>query len=324
MAKTTGKRLKELISTADTLFRNNGRTVDEITSLLGISRRELNRTLQTLSLCGLPPYDPGSLIDAYIEDDRVYVSHAAGFFDRPARLSRDEAVSLFLAARAAAPASSRPDALDSALPKIRAALRPPEAEHASSSERIDAAPESGALMPILNTLKHARGREKVRIEYYTAGKGEFGRRVIHPFGLIYHIDRWYCPAHCEKRRDLRLFRVDRIKSATPTGDPFDPPADFDLEDFRRNRMFSMIRRPHRVLLRFLPARARMAKEKWPDRAKTKKDGSVEIEFHVDALEKFVPTVLGYGAAVEVASPEELKEMVKNKAGEMLRGYEWDN
>jgi len=321
MGRAKGKKLKQLVEIADGLFRNSGRTVGEITELLGISRKKLNRALETLSLCGLPPYDPSSLIDAYIEDDRVYVSHVWGLFDRPVRLSRDEAISLFLAGRAAAPASGRPTELESALDKIRSALNPDEARDVEiSSGQIDVSPEAGKLMPTLNVLKRTRGREKVRMEYYSAGRGEFGERVIRPYGLIYHVDRWYCPAFCDKRDDLRLFRVDRIKNAVPTGEQFDIPPDFNIDDFRRNRMFAMIERPHEVRLKFSPGNAGLASEKWPGRASRNRDGSVEVSFHVDRLSSFVPVVLGYGASVQVVSPPEFREMVHEAANRILGLY----
>ncbi|MEB3053265.1 MULTISPECIES: helix-turn-helix transcriptional regulator [Bacillus] len=36
-------------------------------------------------------------------------------------------------------------------------------------------------------------------------------REIEPMGLYVYNGYWYCPSYCRMRRDIRLFRVDRIK-----------------------------------------------------------------------------------------------------------------
>lgn len=325
MPDVAGKKFKKMVRIVDGLFQNNGRTIDEITNLLGITKKELISTMQTASMCGLPPYDPSSLIDAYIEDDRVHVSHVWGLFSRPTQLTRDEAFSLFLAGRAVA--AALPDSsphLKSALKKMQDVLRPEDAKAvADSSAMIDINSEaaSASIIPVLNILKGATGREKLLIQYYSAGKNELIERTVRPYGLIYNIEQWYCVSYCELRESIRLFRVDRIKTASPTGTFFNVPPEFDLEVFKRNEMFKMIERPHRVCLRFSPDAAYYAVEKWPDRANKESTGHVCVTFHVDRLENFVGTVLGFGKNVEIVSPPEFIAMVKTAAGKTLSIYE---
>jgi predicted DNA-binding transcriptional regulator YafY len=98
------------------------------------------------------------------------------------------------------------------------------------------------------------------------------------------------------------------------------PGDFDLDDFRRNRMFKMITRNHEVTLLFPARAATFAKEKWPDRAKPQKDGSVEISFRVDRLENFIPIVLGFGPGVKTLHPPEFRDMVIANAEKTLELY----
>lgn len=55
-------------------------------------------------------------------------------------------------------------------------------------------------------------RSVVTIEYDT-GKGS-ERRYIQPIGLYASQGYWYCPAYCFERRGYRLFRADRVRSAS--------------------------------------------------------------------------------------------------------------
>ena len=51
--------------------------------------------------------------------------------------------------------------------------------------------------------------------------GSESRRTIEPHLLIYKQNIWYVYAWCRKRKDFRLFKVGRIRSARLTGEKFD-------------------------------------------------------------------------------------------------------
>jgi len=138
MREKTPEKVKKLIEIANAAYLNQGRTPDELAELLNVSKAELIAAIETLSLCGLPPYGPGDLFDAYIEDDgKVYIHHAYGLFDRPVRLDRAEALSLLVAGRATGSGASRNPDIDSALRKVRDAMspenRPGSSKYRSSS-----------------------------------------------------------------------------------------------------------------------------------------------------------------------------------------------
>lgn len=312
------KKVRKLIDTANVIFRNQGRTPAELAKLLDVNEKELNRALETLSLCGLPPYGPGDLFDTYIDGGRVYIQHPYGLFERPVQFSPAEGMALLVAGRAAGAADA---ALASALAKIRDALKPEKARELEKlSRRMDLTPETGSIRPTLELLNRAAGaHRKVEIEYFTAGRGKMSRRVVHPYGLVYNVDRWFLVGWCEARRELRVFRADRIKSARETGGRFEPPADFDLAEFRREKRY--IDRPHKARIRFGGVAAEWAAERWPGRAKTAKDGTADVEFSVDRLENFVPTVLSFGDSASVVSPPELRRFVGESAAGALRLYE---
>lgn len=79
------------------------------------------------------------------------------------------------------------------------------------------------------TLATHEGRS-LKITYASADS-EITERIIDPFGIVFHAHAWYIPAYCHLRDDLRLFRLDRVRSVSPTNQNFSPPADFDPTRF---------------------------------------------------------------------------------------------
>lgn len=61
-----------------------------------------------------------------------------------------------------------------------------------------------------NILTRAiKEKRKVKIRYYSYGKGE-NDRVIDPAEMFLFQDGWYCAAYCELRKDMRHFELKRI------------------------------------------------------------------------------------------------------------------
>ena len=61
-----------------------------------------------------------------------------------------------------------------------------------------------------NILTRAiKERRKVKIRYYSYGKGE-NERIIDPCEMFLFQDGWYCAAFCEKKQDIRHFELKRI------------------------------------------------------------------------------------------------------------------
>lgn len=61
-----------------------------------------------------------------------------------------------------------------------------------------------------NILTRAiKEKRKVKIRYYSYGKGE-NDRIIDPAEMFLFQDGWYCAAYCELRKDMRHFELKRI------------------------------------------------------------------------------------------------------------------
>ena len=95
---------------------------------------------------------------------------------------------------------------------------------AGGEEALDV--ELGAASAeVLRTFQLAGSEQrKVLVDYYSFGRDEVGERVVQPWRLFSSGGHWYLLAWCEKVADKRLFRVDRVRSATLLDEQFDPPA----------------------------------------------------------------------------------------------------
>ena len=67
------------------------------------------------------------------------------------------------------------------------------------------------LKDIYLSLRKAINRKnKVKIKYYSNDSG-LNDRVIHPAEMFYYLEEWYVAAFCEKRKAIRLFKLNDIQ-----------------------------------------------------------------------------------------------------------------
>ena len=62
----------------------------------------------------------------------------------------------------------------------------------------------------LSLRKAINRKNKVKIKYYSNDSG-LNDRVIHPAEMFYYLEEWYVAAFCEKRKAIRLFKLNDIQ-----------------------------------------------------------------------------------------------------------------
>jgi len=207
-----GSRLRRVLALVPWIAEHPGAALAEIAARFGVSEGELERDLELLPLCGLPPYTPDRLIEVEIVDGHVWIRFAE-YFDRPLRLSADEGLALLAAGRAllAVPGSDERGALGTGLDKLASAL--------GASEGLTV--EVGEPAYLESLRRAADEHERVEIDYYSYGRDATTTREIDLRSVFHAFGHWYAAAYCHRARDERLFRVDRIRAVHPTGDHFD-------------------------------------------------------------------------------------------------------
>jgi proteasome accessory factor C len=216
---TADERLHRLLALIPWVAARDGPLMEEVCARFGCTEQEVVDDLELLFLCGLHPYTPDVLIDVDIADGRVWIRYA-DYFSRPLKLTPGEGLALLAAGRTVLATSGGDDGgpLGRGLDKLAAAMG------VDAGEAVEI--ELGAVAEdVLGVLRNAVGASRqVEIDYYSFGRDERARRVVDPYAVFSAGGQWYVSAWCHRVDDERLFRVDRISSATLLESGFDRPA----------------------------------------------------------------------------------------------------
>ena len=310
----TSERLRRMLVVVPYLIQHPGTAVAEAAGMFDLTEEELLDDLGLLFVSGLPPYGPGDLVDVDIQEGRIWIS-MADYFSRPLRLTRSEALALFLrgTSLSATPGVPEAPALASALAKLADGLGPETL--GELPDRVAAAatrePESLAIL-----RDAVEGRERVRIEYHAASSAETSTREIDPEVVFSAIGHWYVAAWDAGADAERLFRVDRIRSTERTGERFSPRG---LEGAGRS-LYTPTERDVDVRLRLAPA-ARWVAEYYETVGDVERDdGTLEIVVPAARLEWLERLALRLGRDLEIVDPPELRGRVRDLAAATLARY----
>ena len=310
----TAERLRRLLAVVPYVVRHPGTPIAELSGLFDTSEQELLADLNLLFLTGLPPYGPGDLIEVDVDDDgRVWI-RMAEYFSRPARLTRSEALALYLRGTEVlgSPGIQEAEALRTALDKIAASLGP----EALGELRVELG-ESGRAPGHLEAVRRAAAaRERLEIDYYSATRDEVTGRRIDPEQVFSAIGNWYVVAWDAGADAERLFRVDRIRDVRPTGQTFEPRG---LTGQGRD-LYTGSAEDLTVRLLLSPGARWVAEYYQVDQAR-ERDRGLEVALPTKDLAWVAKLVLRLRGEAEVLEPPGLAERVRTLAGETLHRYQ---
>jgi proteasome accessory factor C len=295
------------------LVRHQGSELAEVARAFSVPPDQLRRDLDLLFLSGLPPYGPGDLIDVDVdEDDRVWIS-MADHFSRPLRLTRQEALAVYVRGTEllATPGLPQAPALANALGKLRTSLGDAALGHGIESAAAGTAP------PHLELLRSAsRDRLRLSIEYLAASTRERTTRRIEPEEVFSSLGNWYVAAWDLDVEGERLFRADRILAARTTGDRFEPRG---LEGAGR-ALYTPTDEDMPVRL-VLDRAARWVAEYYVTTEQEEHDdGSVEVTLPSRRLGWVALLLLRLGTHARVLDPPALADMVRDLGKRTLDRY----
>jgi len=298
------------------LVQHPGSALREVATAFGVPPSQLRRDLDLLFMSGLPPYGPGDLIDVDVDEDgHIWIS-MADHFSRPLQLTRIEALAVFLRGTELLATPGMPDApaLGKALEKLRGSLG---AEMLSEADgRIEIA-RGGQAPEHLDALREAaRTHERLSIEYFAASTGEWSSREIEPEEVFSGMGHWYVASWDVDADAERLFRVDRVRSAVPTGETFTPRG---LRGAGRD-LYSPTGEDVAVRLRLRPAARWIAEYYATTNVEEQDDGGVELTLPARQLGWVARLLLRVGDDAEIVEPPELRDQVQDLARETLARY----
>jgi proteasome accessory factor C len=304
-----GPRLQRVLALVPWILAHPGVTIAELAARFEVSERELERDLELLPMCGLPPYTADRLIDVSVIDGEVEI-RLAEYFERPLRLTPAEGLALLAAGRAllAVPGSDDSGPLATALAKLDDALGAP------GSLAVDV----GASDQLQRLQDAEADDERVEIDYYSFARDEMTTRAIDPWRVFHAFGAWYVAAWCHRAQAERLFRVDRVRAVRATGERFDPASRVD--DDARDLVYRPRPEDPRVTLRLAPA-AEWVVESHPHESATRADdGAWQVVLAISEPAWLERLLVALGPDATVVAPVELTELGVQAAARLRRRY----
>jgi predicted DNA-binding transcriptional regulator YafY len=218
-------------------------------------------------------------------------------------------------------------ALESALTKASAALPPAGLDFVRRmreflSVRFGPHKTYRAHREVIDRASRAvADRRTVQIRYQSAATGKTGRREVDPYHLWYAVGGLYLIAYCHRRRDVRMFAVERIRSLTITDHAYQLPLGFDVEAYVQDALVVMRGRQIAVELVFDRRTAAWARDRvWHPSQELAplRDGRLRMTLRVADTRELVGWILSFGRGVRVVRPAELRRRVRLEALALAR------
>lgn len=315
------EQLQRILHILPMAARAHGVTFDELERALCVDRDTIIADLNEAIAC-IYNHNGGAVepFQITMESERVRV-HASPEFQRPTRLSPKEALVLGLGLRvlASEAAGERRAQILALAERLERDLAVPEIElQPALHERVmaEARGPYGAELAIAVGEDDFRSvfagaieqRRVCAVEYMKPRAAAPGLREVLPQRLIYGNGHWYVAAIDAERGDSRTFRLDRVISVDVT--------EKRLEAAGVSEQLSIYAADQHgeteARVRYSPRVARWIAEQ--NGGQLERDGSIVVMHRVADPEWLVRHVLQYGGEAVVETPEELRQVVAQRAG----------
>jgi proteasome accessory factor B len=312
-------RTERLAEIERMLFRSaGGMTAIEIADAAGVDRRTVYRDLDLLSTMGIPLWQ---------EDGKYGITRDQ--YLATVRLTLNEAISLFIAARLlSGHADHQNPHIVAALTKLGMAFPAPLSAHiALTADAVSHYPLDRDFVAVFEaiTTAWAEGR-KVRIWYASRSNlnevkpREFAPYFIEPTpqGGLYAI------GYDGQRRQIRTFKLQRIRKAQLLDERYTIPDDFNAEEYFSTAWGIMGGRGKvKVVLVFTADAAALLKEhRWhaSQELTDLPDGACRLTLWVKDWIEMQPWIKSWGSVVTVHEPAELREALAEDARRVAALY----
>jgi len=314
------ERLRRLLLIVPAARRRPGIAVDDLARELGLDSGELIEDIDLLGVVGRPPFSPDDLIDISVDERGRVTVMLDQSFSRPPQLTPLEALALAAAAQEVAPADP---AVISALRKLTDKLPAKSRElYSALARRVAAAtpPPRGTEDLLAQLRRAAEQRREVVLDYDKDGRGDAQPRTVRPRAVIEHRGRWYVYAYDPSRNADRTFRLDRVRTVRETGASFPDPGPLDPSLFQRAALFFPTGAEKPITVRFSPAAAGWALERYGERSRRLAGGGVEVAIETAGMGYAVSLALSFAGAAEIVDPPEARAALRAEVERALARY----
>ncbi|MBI5932045.1 MAG: YafY family transcriptional regulator [Chloroflexi bacterium] len=272
----------------------------ELARAFEISERTIYRDMAALMQMGIPIISlPGQGYELM-----------EGFYLPPLVFTPDEASALFLGASMLAASGNYAEETQRAIEKITAAL--PLRQSQLARQRADiirfVMPRGNFDLenPYLMQLQQAiLDKRVVFIRYYGFNRQEVTEREVEPHFLTFGEGVWYFDGYCRLRQDQRAFRLDRVESLQVLNEVF---AERRPEPDPEKPVIQVRVRCSQAVARWMGER-----QHYGFQMEEMQGEFVIMTYQVERLTEIKNWLMGWGIAIEVLAPYELRRQIREEA-----------
>ena len=296
-----------LIGILSVLLQQERSTAPELAAKFEVSRRTINRDIEALCKAGIPicTFQGAGGGIGIMEGYRM---------DRTLLTSKD--MQMILAGLRSLDSVSGSSYYGQLMEK----LKPGSSDFISGRDSvlIDLSSWSKeSLAPKISLIQDAV-EERRQITFYYYAPGGNGTRNIEPYYLIFKWSSWYVWGWCLKRKDFRLFKLNRMEELRKTDLGFEP-RKVPMPDLSNERIF-----PANIRVRALfepETKWRLVEEFGPRCFEVQKDGKLLFQMDYTDEDTLVNWLLTFGGKVEVLEPESVRARLLETAKRIVWFYE---
>lgn len=209
--------------------------------------------------------------------------------------------------------------------KVNATLEKAVAAMSGAQQRVfvdfAVARESGGVNEHLNTIEQAIYAETPLLIEYTNAEGIASARTVEPLALTFQWYAWYLFAYCTEKRDYRLFKLARVSCCEPVEGAFTN-VHGDVERLMKHSAASDTRRVYHVrLLCHRNIRQQALEYLKGTIVEERAYGDFVMALNVPLERMWFSLLMSFGDKVRVLEPAELRDMLAEKAREILSVHE---
>jgi len=188
----------------------------------------------------------------------------------------------------------------------------------------NARPEAEAESKVLGRLQEAvKEGVTIRFCYHSIHSDISDERQADPYLLVYNAGVWYLIAYCHKRKEVRTFKVSRIKELKllVSRERFNVPGDFDKSKYMGRKAWEMgggLVVP--VILKVNPESAWLVKRELGQPAVWNK-GKDLVSTMVSNPDPFIRWAAAHCDQVRVEAPKEMARQVAARLQQVLKIYQ---
>ena len=170
---------------------------------------------------------------------------------------------------------------------------------------------------LFEKIKNSILEKKVIKFIYFNTKGKKSKRTVEPLKLWFKEKAWYLFAYCHKKKDIRQFKIARIKNLELTCEHFE--RELKKEDLKNQN--NVNGKGTKIVIEVDKSQAyRVYDEFFEENIAKKENGNFEITIEIFENEWLYGYLLSFGEHLKVLKPARIREILVKKVERMRENY----